>query len=190
MLKIRNTLVVCGEVVCQTVHSLVALLKLRSHVIAFKSTGHKFSPVTDGFKIRVLCHPYFNSEVEIPCKVAVHVIISCCLNSIDLSELRSCYDDVIKNMPEKYYETVQLLERELCDTHISSIFECPPSTTANQIILECLMEQVNCKADILDLCEILLKVKNAPQLTQIIEHLKISKLIYVRCAYISSVGVL
>ena len=98
-------------------------------------------------------------------------------NSTDLSELRSCYDDIIKKMPDNYYETVQLLERELCDTHISSLFECSHTTAANQIILECLVEQVNCKADILDLCERLLQLKNAPQLIQIIEHLRRSEYI-------------
>ena len=97
----------------------------------------------------------------------------CCLqSSTDLSELRSCYDDIIKNMPDNYYETVQLLERELCDTHISSIFECSHSTAANQIILECLMERVNCKADILDLCEALSLLKNSAQLTQITENIR------------------
>ncbi|XP_065900453.1 uncharacterized protein [Dysidea avara] len=95
-------------------------------------------------------------------------------NLIDLSELRSCYDDIIKNMPDNYYETVQLLERELCDTHISSIFECSHFTAANQIILECLMEQVNCKEDILDLCERLLRLKNASQLTTITENLRMA----------------
>ena len=92
-----------------------------------------------------------------------------------LSDLRSCYDDIIKNMPDNYYETVQLLERKLCDTHISSIFECSHFTAANQIILECLVEQVNCKEDILDLCERLSLLKNAPQLTQIIENLRMGE---------------
>ncbi|XP_065900447.1 uncharacterized protein [Dysidea avara] len=96
------------------------------------------------------------------------------LNHKDLSELRSCYDDIIKNMPDNYYETVQLLERELCDTHISSIFECSHFTAANQIIMECLMERVNCKADTLDLCERLSLLKNAPRLTQIIENLRMA----------------
>ncbi|XP_065900450.1 ATP-dependent RNA helicase DHX58-like isoform X3 [Dysidea avara] len=94
------------------------------------------------------------------------------INHKDLSELRSCYDDIIKNMPDNYSETVQLLERELCDIHISSIFECSHFTAANQIIMECLMEQVNSKEDILDLCERLLQLKNAPQLTRIIENLR------------------
>ena len=78
-------------------------------------------------------------------------------------------------MPGNYYETVQLLERELCDTHISSIFECCNSTAANQIILECLIERVNCKADILDLCEILSLLKNAVQLTSTVDNLRMSE---------------
>ena len=89
-----------------------------------------------------------------------------------MSELRSRYDDIIKNMPDNYYETVQLLERELCDTHISSIFDCSHFTAANQIILECLIEQVTCKSDILDLCESLSLLKNAAQLTSVLDNLR------------------
>ena len=92
--------------------------------------------------------------------------------STDLSELRLCYHDIIKSMPGNYLETVQLLERELCDTHISSLFGCSHFTAANQIILECLMERVNCKADILDLCDKLLQLSNAPQLSRVIENLR------------------
>ena len=78
-------------------------------------------------------------------------------------------------MPDNHYETIQLLERELCDTHISSLFECSHSTAANQIILECLMEQVTSKADILDLCEILSLLKNAVQLTSTVDNLRMSE---------------
>ena len=98
-----------------------------------------------------------------------------CFTSADLSELRSCYDDIIKNMPDNYLETVQLLERELCDTHISSLFGCSHFTAANQIILECLMEWVNCKADILDLCESLSLLKNAAKLTSVVDNLRIGE---------------
>ncbi|XP_065900440.1 uncharacterized protein [Dysidea avara] len=104
-----------------------------------------------------------NPDTKIPRKL---------LNQTDLSELRSRYDDIIKNMPDNYYETVQLLERELCDTHISSIFDCSHFTAANQIILECLIEQVTCKSDILDLCESLSLLKNAAQLTSVLDNLR------------------
>ena len=76
-------------------------------------------------------------------------------------------------MPDNYYETAELLERELCDTHISSIFECSHFTAANQIILECLMERVNCKADVLDLCERLSMLKNHSHLIKTVESLRI-----------------
>ena len=78
-------------------------------------------------------------------------------------------------MPDDYFETVQLLERELCDTHISSLFGCSHFTAANQIILECLMERVKCKADILDLCEALSLLKNTPKLTEILDNLRMGK---------------
>jgi len=63
----------------------------------------------------------------------------------------------------------------LCDTHISSLFGCSHFTAANQIILECLMERVKCKADILDLCEALSLLKNTPKLTEILDNLRMGK---------------
>ena len=80
----------------------------------------------------------------------------------EFTELQSCYDDIIANMPDNYMETVQLLERHLCSHHISEIFECTSAIDANQSILKCLIEKSTSRADILDVCEILLTLRNAP----------------------------
>ena len=78
-------------------------------------------------------------------------------------------------MPDDYTETVQLLERHLCSHHISEIFECTSAIDANQSILKCLIEKSTSRADILDVCETLFTLKNAPQLIRIVENLRICK---------------
>ena len=78
-------------------------------------------------------------------------------------------------MPDNYMETVQLLERHLCSHHISEIIESTSPIDANQSILKCLIEKSTSRADILDVCEILLSLKNAPQLIRIVENLRICK---------------
>jgi len=78
-------------------------------------------------------------------------------------------------MPRNYFENVQILEKELCATHISSILECSHYIAANQIIMECLMERVTSKVDILDLCELLSLFKNATHLASILDNLRASK---------------
>ena len=94
----------------------------------------------------------------------------------EFMELQSCYHDIIINMPEDYMETVQLLERHLCNQHISEIFECTSTIDAKQTILECLTEKSTCKADVLDFCETLLCLSNASQLVCIVENFRKSKL--------------
>ena len=103
--------------------------------------------------------------------------IICYYVSLEFTELQSCYDDILRNMPNDYMQTVQLLERFLCDLHISAICECSSVSDANNIILECLTENVVYKKHVLDLCERLLLIKNVPKLTHVVEALRECKCI-------------
>ena len=93
-------------------------------------------------------------------------------NCSEFAELESCYDDILKNMPDGYMQTVQLLEQHLCDLHISEICECSSVSAANQTILECLTENAVFKEHLLDFCERLLQIRNASNLTCIVENLR------------------
>ena len=96
----------------------------------------------------------------------------CYYVSLEFTELQSCYDDILRNMPNDYMQTVQLLERCLCTLHISAICECSCVSDANKTILECLTENVTCKEHVLDLCEKLLLIKNAPGLIHVVKYLR------------------
>ena len=75
-------------------------------------------------------------------------------------------------MPDDYMNTVSQLERHLTGDHIGSILECRDVFTANQIILDCLIEQINTKEGVLDFCEQLNSITNAPALIAVIENIK------------------
>ena len=75
-------------------------------------------------------------------------------------------------MPDDYMNTVSQLERHLTGDHIGSILECRDVFTANQKILDCLIEQINTKEGLLDFCEQFNSITNTPEMTAAIESVK------------------
>jgi len=86
--------------------------------------------------------------------------------------LQSHYSVLVRSMPDDYMNTVSQLERRLTGDHIGSILECNEVFTANQRILDCLIEQINTKEGLLDFCEQLHSISNAPALTTVTENIK------------------
>ena len=68
-------------------------------------------------------------------------------------------------MPDDYMNTVSQLERHLTGDHIGSILECRDVFTANQRILDCLIEQIHTKEDLVDFCNQLSTIDYTPALT-------------------------
>ena len=92
-----------------------------------------------------------------------------CLSAVS-SE--SHYSVLVTSMPDDYMNTVSQLECHLTGDHIGSILECKDTVTANQRILDCLIEQINTKEGLLDFCNWLSAITNAPALTAAIKELK------------------
>ena len=86
--------------------------------------------------------------------------------------LQSHYSVLVRNMPDDYMNTVSQLECRLTGDHIGSILECNDVFTANQKILDCLIEQLDNKEDVFDLCDWLSVIDDAPLLTSAIEDIK------------------
>ena len=72
-------------------------------------------------------------------------------------------------MPDDYMNTVSQLERHLTGDHIGSILECGDVFTANQRIVDCLIEQINTKEGLIDFCDQLNSITNTPALTAALE---------------------
>ena len=75
-------------------------------------------------------------------------------------------------MPDDYMNTVSQLERHLTGDHIGSILECKDVFTANQRILDCLIEQIKAKEGLLDFCNWLSKTTNKPELTAALKRIE------------------
>ena len=93
-------------------------------------------------------------------------------------------------------QTVQLLERFLCDLHISAICECSSVSDANKTVLECLTESVAYKEHVLDFCERLLLITNAPRLIHVVESLRHCECLatyihmyIIMCIYLHSIAI-
>ena len=68
----------------------------------------------------------------------MYLHINLCVSAVS-SE--SHYSVLVRSMPDDYMNTVSQLERHLTGDHIGSILECKDVFTANQRILDCLIEQ-------------------------------------------------
>ena len=86
--------------------------------------------------------------------------------------LRSHYSALVKSMPDDYMNTVGQLEYHLSGDHIGSILECTDVSTANQKILDCLIEQICTKQQLVDFCDWLCSLTNAPSLTTVLRDIK------------------
>ena len=92
--------------------------------------------------------------------------------SAGFAELQSHYSVLVRSMPDDYMNTVSQLERHLTGDHIGSILECRDVFTANQRILDCLIELLGGEKDAFDLCNWLSIITDAPLLTAAIDDLK------------------
>ena len=84
----------------------------------------------------------------------------------------SHYSVLVRSMPDYYMNTVSQLECHLTGDHIGSILECKDAVTANQKILDCLIEQINTKEGLLDFCNWLSTITDAPAFTAALKEFK------------------
>ena len=84
----------------------------------------------------------------------------------------SHYSVLVRSMPDDYMNTVSQLECHFTGDHIGSILECRDVFTANQRILDCLIDQINTKEGLLDFCNWLSTITDAPSLTIALKEFK------------------
>ena len=75
-------------------------------------------------------------------------------------------------MPDEYEQSVGKLQSLISDDQLFVILSCSNCNKANKMILNCLIEKLNCKEDLLDLCDQLEKISNSHDLMIIITELK------------------
>ena len=70
----------------------------------------------------------------------------------DFSLLKAHYHTILHLMPDDYELTVGKLQNYIGFDQICAILSSSNSTSANKIILDCLIERVSCKEELFDLC--------------------------------------
>ena len=75
-------------------------------------------------------------------------------------------------MPDNYEQSVGMLQDYFCDDQICAILNSSDSTTANKMILDCLIERMSCREELLDLCDQLETISTSDQLISVIDNLR------------------
>ena len=82
----------------------------------------------------------------------------------DFTPLKTHYLTILQSMPDNYEQSVEKLLNYISDDHICMILSSGDFTIANQIILDCLIERMTSKENLLDLCDQLETITTSHQL--------------------------
>ena len=89
----------------------------------------------------------------------------------DFAVLKTKYNEILSHLPEKYEALVASLQDHLSDSQICDILSM--TTGHSQKILNCLILQLKRKEDLLDFCDKLEKIQEAPDsLKVVVEKLR------------------
>ncbi|XP_065894609.1 uncharacterized protein [Dysidea avara] len=90
----------------------------------------------------------------------------------DFSQLRTHYQSILRLMPDNYEQSVGKLQNYISDDQICMILSSGDYTTANKIILDCLIERMSCREELLDLCDQLETISTSQQLNMLISKIR------------------
>ena len=91
---------------------------------------------------------------------------------IDFTELKAHYHTILSLMPADYELTVGKLLNYISDDQICVILSSNNTTIANKIILDCLIERISCKGELLDLCDQLESITTSHDLETVINEIR------------------
>ena len=75
-------------------------------------------------------------------------------------------------MPGNHEQSIGKLQNYISDDQICMILSSSNSTTANKMILDCLIERMSCREDLLDLCDQLETISTSHQLNMLISEIR------------------
>ena len=75
-------------------------------------------------------------------------------------------------MPDNYEQSVGKLQNYISDDQICMILSSSNSTTANKIILDCLIERMSSREELFDLCDQLETITTSQQLNTIVDEIR------------------
>ena len=90
----------------------------------------------------------------------------------DFTELKAHYHTILHLMPDDYELTIGKLLNYISDDQICAILSSSNSTIANKIILDCLIERMSCREELLDLCDQLENITTSHDLETVINEIR------------------
>ena len=85
-------------------------------------------------------------------------------------------------MPDEYELSVGKLVNYISDDQIGSILSSSNASVANKLILDCLIERISSKEELLDLCDQLESVIISHDLKIVVNEIRLGQYIYVYVA--------
>jgi len=95
-----------------------------------------------------------------------------CIFKIDFTKLKAHYGTILRLMPDNYELTVGKLQNYISDDQICAILSSSNSNIANKIILDCLIERMSCREELLDLCDQLENITTSNDLKTVINEIR------------------
>ena len=90
----------------------------------------------------------------------------------DFTKLKAHYSTILHLMPDDYELTIGKLQKYFSDDQICVILSSSNSTIANKIILDCLIERMSCREELLDLCHQLENITTSHDLKTVINEIR------------------
>jgi len=90
----------------------------------------------------------------------------------DFMKLKAHYSTILHLMPDDYEPTVGKLQNYISDDQICAILNSGNSSIANKIILDCLIERMSCREELLDLCHHLENITTSHDMKTVINEIR------------------
>ena len=91
----------------------------------------------------------------------------------DFTVLKAHYHTILHLMPDDYELTVGKLQDYISVDQICAILSSSNSTSANKIILDCLIERMSYKEELLDLCHQLENITTSHDMKIVINEIRL-----------------
>ena len=92
---------------------------------------------------------------------------------LDFDLLKLKYKEILECFPKEFHQSLQKLQDKLSDDQMCSILNCSSYHTANIMILDCLINNMKCREDLLDLCDQLDRLTDtSPGLQHLINQIR------------------
>ena len=91
----------------------------------------------------------------------------------DFTVLKAYYHTILHLMPDDYELTVGKLQDYISVDQICAILSSSNSTSANKIILDCLIERMSYKEELLDLCHQLENITTSHDMKIVINEIRL-----------------